>query len=107
LATCKWRIYYSDGSTFDSTEGEPHEAPTEGFICAVGYDFAGGRYIQHKHDFYCWHSGEARWWGVDRFGLHDLLRRNELYAYKEGRSVPGEWYRELMRRAHEDADFPR
>jgi len=25
-----WRIYYDNGSTFDSTQGEPHEAPAEG-----------------------------------------------------------------------------
>jgi hypothetical protein len=100
-----WRIFYDDGSTFDSTQGEPHEAPTEGFVCAVGYDETGSRYIMHGWDFYCFDEGQ--WWGMDRMGLHDRLRRNALYAYKEGRTVTKSRFSELTTRAHLDPDFPR
>ena len=86
--------------------GEPHEAPVEGFICAVGYDFMGTRYIQSGYNFYFWHKGEERWWGVDIAGLFDCLRRQIVYAYKEGRSIPRLEFQALMEAAHNDKDFP-
>jgi len=101
-----WRIYYDDGATFDSSQGAPHKAPSEGFVCAVGYDESGSRYIMHGWDFYCWDKEAAQWWGCDRMGLHDRLRRNVMYAYKEGRTVTKARFNEIMRLAHEDMDFP-
>ena len=100
-----WRIYYDDGSTFDSDQGEPHDAPSEGFVCAVGYDERGQRYIMHGWDFYQWSSDQ--WWGMDRIGLHDRLRRNLVYAYKEGRTVTRTEFEALMSKANLDPDFPR
>jgi hypothetical protein len=101
----KWRIYYDSG-TFDSSMGMPHEAPVEGFQCAVGYDFMGTRYIQSGYNFYFYHTKEERWWGVDLAGLFDCLRRQIIYAYKEGRSIPRRDFESLMQMAHEDKDFP-
>lgn len=102
-----WRIYYDDGSTFDSLMGEPHTAPPEGFVCAVGYDETGTRYIMHGWDFYQWDQEGSQWWGMDRFGLHDRLRRNLVYAYKEGRTVTKKAFNDLMAAADRDPDFPR
>lgn len=101
-----WRIYYDDGSTFDSYQGEPQDAPTEGFICAVGYDENGDRYIMHGWDFYCWDIVGNQWWGCDVFGLHDRLRRNVLFAYKEGRTVSKKEWQEIIKTAQSDPDFP-
>jgi len=39
-------------------------------------------------------------------GLLDRLRRNLVYAFKEGRSVADECFQAIMQRAHGDADFP-
>lgn len=102
-----WRIYYADGSTFDSGQGEPHDAPPEGFVCAVGYDETGTRYIMHGWDFYQWDKASSQWWGMDRMGLHDRLRRNLVYAYKEGRTVTKADFQKTMSRADADPDFPR
>ena len=99
-----WRVFYSDLSTFDSDDGEPHEAPTEGFICAVGYDERGKRYVMHGWDFYCWKNNQ--WWGMNQFGLHDMLRRNDLYAYKEGRTVANSVWVKIQEMAVDDPDFP-
>lgn len=101
-----WRIYYDLGLYFDSTMGQPHEAPSEGFICAIGYDEAGDRYIQHGWDFYCFDKESQQWWGCDRIGLHDRLRRNVMYAYKEGRTITKTRFQEIMHKAHSDTDFP-
>ncbi|MDH3582144.1 MAG: hypothetical protein OEM91_16160 [Hyphomicrobiales bacterium] len=101
-----WRIYYADGSTFSSDDGAPESAPPEGFVCAVGYDEGVKRYIMHGWDFYQWDKEHAQWWGMDQTGLHDRLRRNLVYAYKEGRTVTKAEFNELMHRAHKDPDFP-
>lgn len=36
-----WRIYYADGSTFDSTQGQWADAPPFGVQCVVYYHVAG------------------------------------------------------------------
>lgn len=100
-----WRVYYADGSTFDSEQGEPHEAPPLGFICAVGYDESGSRYIMHGWDHYCWDLETRQWWGMDMCGLFDRLIRNLVYAYKQGRTVTKTDFQRIMQAAHTDPDF--
>jgi len=114
----KWRIYYDDGSTFDWLMGEPHEAPPEGVLCIVGYKQSGRRYIAHGGtldgatlargyaQFYCYDQETNEWWGMDYAGLLDRLRRNLVYAFKEGRSVRCDLFERVMHRAHTDPDFP-
>lgn len=101
-----WRIYYDDGSTFSSADGTPEEAPALGFICAVGWDESGDRYIMHGWDHYCWDIEAQQWWGMDLPGLFDRLIRNLVFAYKQGRTVTKAEFQRIMRRAHEDPDFP-
>ena len=100
-----WRVYYDDGGTFDSTQGLPEDAPAFGFICAVGYDETGQRYIMHGWDHYCW--DEDQWWGMDLCGLIDRLALNRVRAYKLGRTVTKQRFRELMAAAASDPDFPK
>ena len=103
----KWRIYYADYTIFDNTQGDPEDAPTEGFICALGYDETGARYIMHKWDHYRFDKASNQWWGCDVFGVFQALRLGEMYAYKEGRTVSKTLYNELMAKAHNDPDFAR
>lgn len=69
-----WRIYYADGSTFDSTQGWPSDAPREGFIGAIGYAEDKTRYIMSKWDFYRYDHGAKQFWGCDIWGLQDFAR---------------------------------
>ena len=69
-----WRIYYADGSTFDSTDGPVRSAPREGFLVAIGYDEQGRRYIMHGWDFYRFDEPTAQWWGHDISGLLDWAK---------------------------------
>jgi len=101
-----WRIYYDDGSTFDSSQGLPHDAPPEGFIAAIGYDETGKRYIMQTYDFYGYDEASSQWWGHNLPGLLDRLRRNVVYAYKEGRTVTKSEFGAIMGRANSDPDFP-
>lgn len=73
-----WRIYYSDGSTFDSNNGSIADAPKMGFICAVGYDENNSRYIQWEWGFYRYDAPSLQWWGHDLFGLIDWAEMNGI-----------------------------
>ncbi len=101
-----WRIYYDDGAVFDSGNGKPETAPPFGFICAVGYDESGDRYIMHGWDHYSWDVESAQWWGMDNHGLIDRLARNLVHAYKQGRTVTKSRFNFIMGKAHNDPDFP-
>ena len=102
----EWRIYYSDGSSFDSTQGSPDMAPSRGFVCAVGYDERGDRYIQNGWDHYWFDVKSCQWWGCDRDGLIDQLCENRVWAYKQGRTVTRSEFSDIMQTAHKDPDFP-
>jgi len=43
---------------------------------------------------------------MDMPGLLDRLRRNLVYAYKEGRTVRRAEWEQIMIRANNDPDFP-
>jgi len=102
-----WRIYYDDGTTFDSNDGLPHEAPPRGFILVVGYDETNTRYIMQGWDHYCFDKESDQWWGMDVHGLIDRLCLNKIYAYKLGRTVRKTVWQELLKAANNDPDFPR
>lgn len=102
----EWRIYYADGSIFDSSQGTPEAAPATGFICALGYDESGDRYMMQSWDHYCWDRDAKQWWGMDLCGVFDRLRRNKVFAYKEGRTVTKAEFGAIVSRANADPDFP-
>lgn len=102
-----WKIFYDDGSTFSSEDGAPEDAPALGFICAVGYDETGSRYIMHGWDHYFYDKASKQWWGCDLQGLFDHLIRNRIYAYKMGRTVTKSDWNDIMVRANRDPEFPK
>ena len=53
----KWRIYYDDGMTFDSSDGEPCDAPGHGVIAIVEKDSTHGRVVLNGWNWY-YHDGE-------------------------------------------------
>tara|TARA_R110000787_G_scaffold36714_7_gene93588 strand:+ start:18895 stop:19230 length:336 start_codon:yes stop_codon:yes gene_type:complete len=103
-----WRIFYDDGSTFSSLDGEPHEAPARGFICALGYDERGKRYIMHGWDHYYFDDEANQFWGCEIHGLIDRLCMRRIgLAYFLGRTVTRSQWDEFMTLADKDPDFPR
>lgn len=100
-----WRAFYADGSTFSSLEGSPADAPSDGFICAVGYDEGGKRYIMHSCNWYCWHKDQ--WWPFHtEDGLFNHLRKYGVYAFKTGETVTRTEFQRIMEEANQDPDFP-
>jgi hypothetical protein len=104
----KWRIYYDDGSMFDSGQGGPEDAPGHGVVCIVQPDEEIGRTIMQGWDWYYFHEGDGNWWGCDIHGLTDrLTHRLPVRAVCEGRTVATERFRQILRLADLDEDFPR
>lgn len=111
MTSLGWRIFYSDGSTFDSEQGKSEDAPAFGVICIVHLDKRTGhsnvgRLILHMKDFYFMAKGE--WRGVDLPGLLDALRNHLPFKnYCEGRTVSNIDFDRIMNKAKTDSDFPR
>ena len=102
----QWRIYYGDGSTFDSSMGSPSEAPARDVQAIVQPDEQAGRVVISKWDYYYWQE-RGCWYGCDIFGLFDYLCRPGWKTVKFGRTLLNDEYTAIFVRAAEDPGFPR
>lgn len=102
----KWRIYYTDGSTFSDEDGTPSQAPGQGALVITMANLATGRDILHLADYYV-HKG-GRWYGVDLFGLldHVLNLFDEIDGVIAGRTVSDQAFRAAYEHAKHDPAFP-
>ena len=101
-----WRIYYDDGSTFDSSQGEPEDAPGFGIALIVAQNSQVGRVLLQGFDFVYWNG--TNWAGCDFFGLVDrLAHRLPTRAVSVGRMIETHIWGEIYERAKADPDFPR
>ena len=102
-----WRIYYSDGSTFSDQDGTPWIAPARDVQVIVMESKEHGWQTQALTDYYVWdvRSNEARWWGVDLFGLYDYLIEPGHKRVLFGRTIGKQEFNEIFKRASEDVDF--
>ena len=103
-----WRIYYSDGSTFDDSQGTPEDAPSFGVIAIPFPGPEVGRVIMNGWDWYYWRADHEQWWGSDIHGLLDSLLHNlPITAIKQGRNISNLEFAAVLERAISDPDFPR
>jgi hypothetical protein len=103
----KWRIYYGDGNTYDSSMGSPENAPSRNVQCIVEHDPDVGRVILADDDWYYFDTAWQRWLKSDIHGLLDkLLERPAvtITGVMSGRSIQS--YREVIAMAQADPDFP-
>lgn len=102
-----WRIYYSDGTTYSSVDGDPAEAPAFGTVCIVFPDADVGRVVMHGWDWYYYVPSAGQWWGSDIHGLLDrLLHGEEVEGLKQGRNLSNTAYKAIFKTASLDPDFP-
>ncbi len=103
----QWRIYYSDGSTFDSTQGTSDDAPAFGVQVILQLTDNGRiRDSVTGGDFYLC-SENGRWSGSDLVGLIDrLANRVPFSGFLIGRWDPWEDYQVILRQSEADTDFP-
>jgi hypothetical protein len=110
LSKLAWCIYYSDGTTFSSADGEPWQAPARKVIIInQRHEDPDERpYVQHRENYYIWLG--YRWLGCDRDRLteywfldnmvHDF-RRASLMGY----TAPNAVYDAIVRAAKQDEEF--
>ena len=98
-----WRIYYSDGTTYDSGLGSPFDAPGLGVQVVMMSSTEHGRYSQARYDYYVWNMGE--WVGCDIFGLWDYLQQSGPRKVLFGRTLPNTEYNRIRREADCDPFF--
>jgi hypothetical protein len=102
----KWRVYYDDDSTFDSSQGSPADAPAWGVVACNTLDPKEGRTFQSASDFYVYEP-DCGWVGVDLIGLLDRLgNRVPIESVCFGRTVPSDTYERIYTVAVKDPDFP-
>jgi hypothetical protein len=106
----RWRVFYANGSIYDSLEYAPNEIPGVGVIVIVQEheDPQERPYLQHMTDYYIW-LGD-RWRGCDLFGFwqyifidkHDFSKaalagqtvsnRDFVEIGKSARALRDQWY---------------
>lgn len=101
----EWKIFYDDGSTFSSEDGEPHEAPRTGVQAIPQLNDDEGRHVLFGADYYYWEGG--KWEQCDHFGFYDYLIRPGSYkVVLFGRNMQSGHFRAIYKQAAEDPDFP-
>lgn len=97
----KFRVYYSDSEY----EGPLEDTPQWDVIAVVQESATMGREVLQSWDFYLYAYGE--WYGVE--GMVDYVEHTMTQPIEKilkGRRIPNAQYREIIRRAHKDPDFP-
>jgi hypothetical protein len=101
-----YRVYYSNGVTYDSS-ADNRPAARDVQVIVQDHDIV-GKHTQSGYDVYCWRSEQRRWVGMDDMGLFDYLLAQDWYRHDAGRHyllLAGEWtlmkdkfhlYKELM-----------
>ena len=97
-----WKIYYGDGTTFSSIDGEPQEAPCGNVMRVAYYDEDNRRRQCHGTDYYIYTDGY--WYGADIVGLVQYLAEPGFKIVKLGRMVKDSIYRKIASFA--DNDLP-
>lgn len=114
-----WRIYYADGSTFDSNEGAPSDSPPLGVVAlCVRRDcdhhptailkpeprqFEGGAL---SANFFVWRPDVEEWLlAADIFGVLRQAIEHGPILVREGIMVPHRDWERIWQRAASDPDF--
>lgn len=103
----EWRIYYSDGSTFDSLDGAPESAPPFSVQAIVQKDRVFGRRILRMVDYFAFSPKEQRW--LDLFDASAVIvrsLRDPGLIIKSGEYINERQYEEILKKATNDPDFP-
>jgi hypothetical protein len=100
----QWCVWYDDGRIYRSDTGPVDAAPCDGVIVIAQADADVGRELLHLKDFYYWER--SRWFGCDRYGMEDYLRRPGWKKVIAGRNTEPATYHALMDRARLDPWLP-
>lgn len=100
----RWKLWYSDGSSYSELDGPPERAPAFGVQVITQQNEETGRYNQCMDDFYVWRKG--RWFGCDKIGLIDYLAHEAPCIVRFGRTEPNDVFYRILKKAEADPEFP-
>lgn len=100
----EWRIYYADGSTFDSTQGGPEDAPKLGVLVIIQPNENGSRLYNNEH-YYVWKHGQWFDATVDAMWFYMANPEPKFKIVLFGEYVTDDVWTETMQRALHDPDI--
>lgn len=104
----KWKIYYSDGSTFSNIQGKPWEAPKGGVQVINLLDGRKGVRRLQLVDYYVWSPTLQRWVDcIDSASVMMRARQEPEIVVLFGEYLLQDDFEKILIQAHNDPDFPR
>lgn len=100
----KWIIYYADGSSFSSDDGEPVSAPREGVQVVVCEGKKVGKLPWHSEEFYCWQEGT--WVPHNERGLWKYLATEKYPLVLQTFAIHPSRFQEIHNQAVTDERIP-
>ncbi len=102
----RWCVFYVDGSTFDSSQGQPEDAPGGGVLAVAQESRQVGAEVHQRSDFYLFDECFEGWMGVDYFGFAQYLMQPGTKIVKLGEAMSTERYRELLAKIRANPNLP-
>lgn len=103
----RWKIFYSDGSTFSNKEGKPSDAPKRGVQVVHVEDGRCGRRVLRLADYYVWSPTLDRW--LDCLDAASVLIRAQTEPFIVvlfGEYLVEADYEKILIQSHEDQEVP-
>lgn len=98
-----WRIYYEDGTTFSSEEGQAFDAPRTG-VQVIAYQDDNGWSLLSQADYYYYEPERTDWgwWHCGPVGMTLHLQRAKRPLILFGSMVPTDCFTDIEKRALAD-----
>jgi len=95
-----WKIWYDDGSTFSSEDGNPEDAPIDGVQAILQWLHYGNYEIIPSSDYYWWL--DDRWVFGDITGLERFLRKRSqvMTIIIYGRWASSAMFQQIQKEVH-------
>jgi hypothetical protein len=103
-----WRFYFVNGSTFDSSQGDPNDTPSRGGAFVMQRDLTPpNRPEQVKgENFYYWGGPSMQWRGADGDAVIEALLEGEVVeGLIQGRRMARTEFFALTAVGNADPDF--
>ena len=102
----RWKVWYTDGSTFSVEDGSVFDAPGIGCQAIVQDHYDAGAEIVTGGDFFVWDDRGTgqRWWAVDIIGLTLYFMKAQAQRVLVGEMRPEPVYSKIVKEARESFD---
>jgi len=101
----EWRVYYSDDTTISSEDTTPAFIERRADVQVIVQREPEHNWVTRSgKDYYIWdkRGGQAKWFGVDIFGLHHYLLQPGHKCVLFGTEIDSDRFREIFNRARDE-----